>query len=249
MKNKSPIRYPGGKTRACKTLDAILTSHFDMRNIDTVISPFFGGGSFEFHLQNKYNVSIVANDKFKPLYSFWDRSKYENPELCSKLYAALRDPGGRGAPEHMADATTSKIRFEELKKGIMDEKRGLNQAVSYFIINRCSFSGATLSGGFSKEAAKNRFTKSSVDRIQSLSLSNFTISNEDFSEFINRVCAPGSRRSLLPKRISFYFWIRPTISKKNPRCMDATAICMKVLIMSSCLNVSPLPKRTSSRGS
>ena len=214
MKNKSPLRYPGGKTRACKTLDAILTSHFDMRNIDTVISPFFGGGSFEFHLQNKYNVSIVANDKFKPLYSFWDRSKYENPELCSKLYAALRNPGGRGAPEHMADATTSKIRFEELKKGIMDEKRGLNQAVSYFIINRCSFSGATLSGGFSKEAAKNRFTKSSVDRIQSLSLSNFTISNEDFSEFINRVCS-GKPTKSSPKTNLILFLDPPYYLKKK----------------------------------
>lgn len=47
-KNISPLRYPGGKTRACKILDKILSENFEMKNVKTVISPFFGGGSFEF---------------------------------------------------------------------------------------------------------------------------------------------------------------------------------------------------------
>ena len=51
MNNKSPLRYPGGKTRACKTLDAILGENFDLAQFDILVSPFFGGGSFEFHLQ------------------------------------------------------------------------------------------------------------------------------------------------------------------------------------------------------
>jgi DNA adenine methylase len=55
----------------------------------------------------------------------------------------------------------------------------------YFVINRCSFSGATLSGGFSLEASKKRFTKSSIDRIKNLNLSNFDICNYDFEDFIN----------------------------------------------------------------
>lgn len=28
IKNVSPLRYPGGKTRACKVLEAILNEHF-----------------------------------------------------------------------------------------------------------------------------------------------------------------------------------------------------------------------------
>ena len=56
----------------------------------------------------------------------------------------------------------------------------------YFIINRCSFNGSTLSGGFSLEASKKRFTKSSIDRIKKLNLTNFTIYNYDFEEFINK---------------------------------------------------------------
>ena len=62
----------------------------------------------------------------------------------------------------------------------------LEQSVMYFVINRCSFSGATLSGGFSSEASKKRFTKSSVDRVKKLNLSSFSIYNLDFSEFLDQ---------------------------------------------------------------
>ena len=133
MQNKSPLRYPGGKTRACKKLDAILVKHFDISNFDTIISPFFGGGSFEFLIQNNHNLNIIANDKFVPLYNFWNicKSKSKKDELCSKLYENIN---------------CTKERFLELRGKIMNEEDNFQQALFYFIINRCSFSGATLSG-------------------------------------------------------------------------------------------------------
>ena len=59
--NVSPLRYPGGKTRACKIIDGVISQHFDMNSFETVVSPFFGGGSFEFYLQNKYAVALIVN--------------------------------------------------------------------------------------------------------------------------------------------------------------------------------------------
>ena len=56
--NISPLRYPGGKTRACKIIDDIIMRHFDISLFNTLYSPFFGGGSFEFYFQNKYNYKI-----------------------------------------------------------------------------------------------------------------------------------------------------------------------------------------------
>ena len=56
--NKSPLRYPGGKTRACKTLASIFKLHFldklphKEQAFDCIYSPFFGGGSFELYLQS-----------------------------------------------------------------------------------------------------------------------------------------------------------------------------------------------------
>ena len=169
--NISPLRYPGGKTRACFKLDTILNEHFNIKDFDNIISPFFGGGSFEFYLQNKYNFKIIANDKFKPLYNFWKSCKNNKNELTYKLYQ-VND--------------ISKETFTDYRNKIINEKEQLEQAYYYFIINRCSFSGATLSGGFSNEASKKRFTKSSIDKIHNLDLSKFKISNKDFEDFIKK---------------------------------------------------------------
>ena len=169
--NKSPLRYPGGKTRACYNLNKILEEHFELKNFSNIVSPFFGGGSFEFFVQNKYNLNIIANDKFTPLYNFWNMCANNKKELCDKLYENLLD--------------VDKAKFSEFREKIINEKNDIEQAYMYFIINRCSFSGATLSGGFSLEASKKRFTKSSIDRIKQLNLEHFIISNCDFEEFIN----------------------------------------------------------------
>ena len=165
---KSPLRYPGGKTRACKILNDIVTEKGF--NTDVVISPFFGGGSFEFHLCKNYGSKLIVNDKFKPLYSFWTCVKHRNKELCDKLKTYL--------------GNVDKETFIDMRNTIMDEVDILEQACKYFIINRCSFSGSTLSGGFSQESSKKRFTESSIKRISELDLKNISITNEDFVDFM-----------------------------------------------------------------
>lgn len=172
MNNKSPLRYPGGKTRACKILDEIFCQYFNIAKFDTIISPFFGGGSFEFYMQNKYNFKIISNDKFEPLYNFWNECKTNNSTLVDILNTKLN--------------TITKDDFTELRNNILDESNKLTKAVMYFIINRCSFSGATLSGGFSLEASKKRFTQSSIDKISKLNLCDFEINNYDFTKFLDR---------------------------------------------------------------
>lgn len=98
--------------------------------------------------------------------------KNNKSKLCEKLYKSVDK--------------IDKDDFSKFRKQIMTESDSLTQAHMYFIINRCSFSGATLSGGFSLEASKKRFTTSSVDRINELDLSKFSIDNLDFEEFINK---------------------------------------------------------------
>jgi DNA adenine methylase len=176
MNNTSPLRYPGGKTRACKKLDSILEEYFNTQEIKTIVSPFFGGGSFEFFLQNKYNYNLICNDLFKPVYNFWLNCKTNKKKLCKELYKKLESKKG-----------ITKEEFMTLRNSIMDETNSLKQAVSYHIINRCSFSGATLSGGFSEEASKKRFTTSSIDKINNLDLSKFEIKNEDCTVVISRI--------------------------------------------------------------
>lgn len=174
--NKSPLRYPGGKTRACEKLTDILKAHFNISDFNTIISPFFGGGSFEFHIQNTYDLKIIANDKFTPLYNFWNTCKSDKERICTELSKKI-DTIDRDAFISMRETI--------IDEKIIDEDNKLKLCVMYFIINRCSFSGATLSGGFSLEASKTRFTQSSIDRIKNLNLNCFDIYNSDFEEIIN----------------------------------------------------------------
>jgi DNA adenine methylase len=164
----SPLRYPGGKTRACKVLDEIIREkEFDT---STIISPFFGGGSFEFYMYKKYGSKLIVNDKFTPLISFWLNVQTHKKELCEELRKLLNK--------------VSKDDFTVLRNTIMGESDTFLQAYKYFVINRCSFSGATLSGGFSEEASKKRFTESSIKRIENLDLSNVEFHNKDFIDFL-----------------------------------------------------------------
>jgi DNA adenine methylase len=175
--NISPLRYPGGKTRACKIIEDVILKHFDMNSFDTVVSPFFGGGSFEFYLQNKYSLKLIVNDKFTPLYNFWKQVKLNKTILCEELRKVK---------------SVSKEQFAAYRNTIMGLSDDvLQQSIQYFIINRCSFSGSTLSGGFSEEASNKRFTPSSVDRIESLDFTHIELYNNDFHDFINSLTSTG----------------------------------------------------------
>ncbi len=132
-------------------------------------------------MQNKYQLRIIANDKFAPLANFWRVCKTHRDELVVEL-------------EKKIDRI-SKTEFLEYRAQIMEEPQELEQSVMYFIINRCSFSGATLSGGFSQDASKNRFTRSSIQKIAQLELQDFEIMNQDFTDFLSQL--EQSQRDLL----------------------------------------------------
>ena len=183
INNVSPLRYPGGKTRACAIIHDVVLHNFDITDFDTVVSPFFGGGSFEFYLQNRYGFKLVVNDKFRPLYNFWNQVKVNKKILCEELRKI---------------DSVSKQQFTDYRNSIMSLNDDmLQQSIQYFIINRCSFSGSTLSGGFSEEASQKRFTLSSIRKIESLDFTGIELFNHDFYDFITGVNTLHSRNKSL----------------------------------------------------
>ena len=171
---KSPLRYPGGKTRAIVSLEYILNTYYHTDASSTkLISPFCGGCSFEFAIHNRFN-QLILNDKFEPLINFFNQCKSNKDELVKELRELI--------------GTITKDVFSEYRRTVIDDDDALRRAVKYFVINRCSFSGATLSGGFSEEASNKRFTNSSIDTIERLDLTNIIFYNEDFTTFIDN-CA------------------------------------------------------------
>jgi len=64
----------------------------------------------------------------------------------------------------------------------------LERAAAFFIYNRITFSGTSLSGGFSQAAYEERFTESSIQRLRDISqvLSDTVISNYDYSDVVKK---------------------------------------------------------------
>lgn len=139
---RSPLRMPGGKSRVA----ALIMSHFP-NGIDTLISPFMGGGGVEL-LAAQQGLEVIAYDGFKPLVIFWQH--------------LLK------TPSHLADLAQTAYPMPKEKfstwQNLLSETDSAVNACVFFVVNRASFSGTTMSGGCSDPSA--RFTQSSIDRLR-----------------------------------------------------------------------------------
>ena len=162
----SPLRYPGGKTRAIKILEPLIKQRFPTQK--TIISPFLGGGSFELHMLG-LGYKLITNDLFKPLYIFW--------LMCKQQPAALQALVKTYMP-------MTKEKFLAIRESILTDTDLLSIAAKYFVINRSSFSGSTFCGGYSAESGEKRFTENSVRKIGALDLAGLTLENKDCLDFI-----------------------------------------------------------------
>src|SRR5215217_5724114 len=78
---KSPLRYPGGKSRAIQRLETLVPKEFDEYR-----EPFVGGGSFFLHLkQKKPDLKIWINDLNPELYYFWKYAQADSEKLAREL--------------------------------------------------------------------------------------------------------------------------------------------------------------------
>ena len=166
MEFKSPLRYPGGKTRAIRILETYIPP-----NKTVLVSPFLGGGSFELHCASK-GITVLANDLFRPLYIFWKVLK-DNPEELQKLVKQ--------------NIPVTKPKFTNYRKEIMNMTNELEIAAAYYIVNRCSFSGSTFCGGFSQQASSGRLNQAAIDRLTKVSTKNLELSNAHCNEFLDGI--------------------------------------------------------------
>ena len=80
---KTPLRYPGGKSRACKKMEPYIP---DLRDYEVYYEPFLGGGSVALHITKKYpKLKIVVNDLYEPLYNFWLQLQVNGDYVHSEL--------------------------------------------------------------------------------------------------------------------------------------------------------------------
>jgi len=165
---KSPLRYPGGKSRAIKILAPLITDFAEYRE------PFVGGGSVFVYLKQLFpNRKFWVNDIYFDLANFWNACQQDISSLVSQI-----------------DFFKHKFNDgKELYRFLREHKDTFNKtelAAAFFIFNRVTFSGTTLSGGYSQKAFLGRFTDSSIERLKPFAnvLSDVKITNMDYESLI-----------------------------------------------------------------
>jgi len=140
IKTKSIYRYPGGKSLVSDRICEYYT------NFNTIISPFLGGGSVELKLADA-GKKVISGDIDKQLINCWQ-------SLCNN-----RDEMYGYALEYYnifhSDIPKEEKRtlFYEIKQSA-SEFLDVKGAAQYWIVNRISFSGLGLLGGFSEWSIK-----------------------------------------------------------------------------------------------
>ena len=172
---KSPLRYPGGKSRALKQILPQIPP-----NISEFREPFVGGGSVFYAVRSIFQnlISYWINDLNYDLYCFWKQTC----DNVDGLVKTLQDT--------KASNNDGRVLFEELtqEKDALSQNRQLlsefDRAVRFFVLNRITFSGIVDSGGYSQAAYQKRFTDSSIERVKMISpyLSGVKITCENYTD-------------------------------------------------------------------
>ena len=169
---KTPLRYPGGKSRVAKRL----IEKFP-KDIAEFREPFIGGGSVALLFTQLYpEVPIWINDKYEYLYNFWSVLQEHGQEL-SEILIAVKN-------ENQSEEKAKEL-FINSKEEI-SEADSFRQAVLFWILNKCSYSGLTENSSFSATASRQNFTVRGAKNLRYVSeiIQHWEITNLDYSDLM-----------------------------------------------------------------
>ena len=152
---KTPLRYPGGKSRACTKMDIYFP---DLRNYKEFREPFLGGGSVAIHITKKYpHLKVWVNDLYEPLVNFWQQLQMFGPELQDTI-SELKS-------KNPTPDTARKLFLESKELVNENSVSSLHRACAFYIVNKCSFSGLTESSSFSRQASDSNFSMRGIEKL------------------------------------------------------------------------------------
>ena len=173
---KTPLRYPGGKSRALSKLFQFIP---DLKGYKEYREPFLGGGSVALEVTKRYpHLKIWVNDLYEPLYNFWKEIQDHGHEVKNiLLQLKQRHPDPASAKQLFLDAKAY------LEKDTTDTE-AIHRAVSFYVVNKCSFSGLTESSSFSKQASDSNFSLNGIEKLTGYQelIGNWKITNLSYEE-------------------------------------------------------------------
>jgi len=152
---KTPLRYPGGKSRACTKMGQFFP---DLREYVEFREPFLGGGSVAIHVSKLYpHLKITVNDLYEPLINFWMNLQMFGDDLTRDL---------KNLKIAHCNQDSARCLFAEMKDIINNSKyTNLERAVAFYVVNKCSFSGLTESSSFSAQASDSNFSMRGIEKL------------------------------------------------------------------------------------
>ena len=173
---KTPLRYPGGKSRACTKMDPYIP---DLRDYKEYREPFLGGGSVAIHVAKKYpHLNIWVNDLYQPLVNFWQQLQ-DRGDILKDTLVDLKTTNN--TPE------LAKELFLQSKEKVNDQTlSAIDRAICFYVVNKCSFSGLTESSSFSAQASSNNFTLRGIEKLPGYSkiISDWKITNLTYEQLL-----------------------------------------------------------------
>ena len=180
---KTPLRYPGGKSRA---LSKLLQYVPDLKGYKEYREPFLGGGSVALEISKRYrHLDVWVNDLYEPLYNFWRVLQDDGKRLQDILTELKRShPEPVSAKKLFLDAKD----YLENPPGVIfpENTDYIWRAVSFYIVNKCSFSGLTESSSFSKQASESNFSLNGISKLYDYSvlIGNWKITNLSYEQLL-----------------------------------------------------------------
>ena len=174
----TPLRYAGGKTLAVGLIVELLPN-----NLKRIISPFFGGGSFEIACAKELDIEVIGFDIFDMLVNYWQQ-QFANPE---KMYKYLKkyNPTREGF-----------LQVKNLMKNQWDKKTGkiienrsiqdLTELAALFYFNHNTSYGPHFLGWPSSVYLQEERYKTMIDKSRKLKLNKITVECADFEEVFER---------------------------------------------------------------
>ena len=173
---KTPLRYPGGKSKAIKKLFANfppLMTYGEYRE------PFLGGGSVAIAVTKANpHLKVWVNDLYWPLYNFWVQLRDNGLQLHDTLWEFKL--------EYDTPDRAVKL-FNLCKDKLNSDTDDFTKAVSFWVVNKCSFSGLTESSSFSKMASDGNFTLRGIGDLLYYSnlIKDWKITNDSYETLLN----------------------------------------------------------------
>lgn len=187
----SPLRYAGGKSKA---IGLILEQLPKLKN-KRIVSPFFGGGSFELCCSQELGIEVIGYDIFEMLTNFWtilinnkeefikELEKFEINELeFTRNRHILLNYWDTIKPKTLIYKTKKVVELSEQEKIMLNHSKIL-QAVYYYYNMTLSYGPMFLGWPSSVEIKKDKFTRK-IQKLKTLNLKNLSVKCLDFENTI-----------------------------------------------------------------